>query len=135
MILYTSALDAKRRRVLRYAAGNLGCAAFCGFFAAVYEHFSFGVYADAMLFSFAPPLAAGLLLVLLALGRRAPSAASQNLLTAAAVTMAVGMLVTGVLEIYGTAHRLTVLYPIAAAILLVLSALLHRTRGEEPAQS
>lgn len=117
--MYTSALDAKRRRVLRFAFGNLAVSAFCGFFAAVYEHFSFGVYSDAMIFSFAPCLVSGLLFVLLALGKKAPDSAVLPLVTASAVTLAVGMIARGVVEIYGTDNRLLHVYPVAAGVILL----------------
>lgn len=107
--------------MLHYAAVHLGISGFCGIFAAIYEHFSFGVYSDAMIFSFMPCLFSGLLLVLTALGRRAPGKVFLELLTACVITMAVGMISAGVVEIYGTNNKLLYVYPVTAGVLLLLT--------------
>ena len=59
MTLSTLAIDPARRDVLRHAVLSLSFAVFCAFFGAVYEHFSFGVYSNFMIYAFAFPLAAG----------------------------------------------------------------------------
>ncbi len=105
--------------MLRFAAGNLAFATFCGIFAAVYEHFSFGVWSWQMVFSFAPCLIAGMLLVFAALGNRFPGRVCLETLTASAITFAVGMISTGVVAIYGTENDLLNVYPVAGGILLL----------------
>lgn len=120
--MYTSDIDEGRRRVLRCAAGNLLFAAFCALFGAVYEHFSFGVYSWYMIYAFAYPLAAGIFLVFAAAGRRRVSRLALDLISAAAVTFAVGSIAAGVVKIYGTENRLLIAYPIAGGVLLVLAA-------------
>ncbi len=108
--------------MLRFAAGNLVIATFCGIFAAVYEHFSFGVWSGQMVFSFAPCLTAGMLLVFAALGKRFPGRVCLETLTASAITFAVGMISAGVVEIYGTENDLLNVYPVAGGILLLAAA-------------
>ena len=75
-----------------------------------------------MLYSFIFPLAAGLILVLMALGKRPPGRAFLNLLGAASATFALGSLATGVIEIYGTDNLLLKVYPVAGSLMLLLAA-------------
>ena len=113
----TSAVD-KRRQITRHIRWNLCLAAFCGIFAAVYEHFSFGVFSRAMVFSFAAPLLTAIVLMILRTLHRHPGTLVLQLLGCTAATFAMGSIAKGVVEIYGTDEPLLQVYPVAGGILL-----------------
>ncbi|MBQ9197044.1 MAG: hypothetical protein IJ157_07345 [Clostridia bacterium] len=108
--------DPVRRRAIWYTAAAL----FCALFAWVYEQFSHGVWSYAMVFAFAYPLSGGTLCCLL-INRERPAGAA--LWRAGIATLTVGSLFRGALEIYGTSHRLTVVYPIAGTALCAAGAM------------
>ena len=85
-------------------------------FGLVYEHFSHGVFSWHMAFAFLIPLLGGVIPLLPVLRR-----ANATLWRCGILTLTVGSLVQGVLEIYGTTNRLCGLYGIAGGILLALS--------------
>ncbi|MBR1740290.1 MAG: hypothetical protein IJ733_00165, partial [Lachnospiraceae bacterium] len=80
---------------------------FTAFFGAVYEYFSFGVYSNYMLYAFAFPLVGGVFLFLgLSLfgsGRKIRERGFM-LYHYGIITLTVGSLVCGVVEIYGTTN-------------------------------
>lgn len=102
--------DPFRRKAVAYVLISLLCA----LFAAVYEMFSHGVWSYSMVFAFAFPLAGGALPVLLL---RDPSPAAAALWRAGLAAWTVGSIFRGALEIYGTTHALTLVYPAAGALL------------------
>ena len=95
--------------------------AFCGVFAAVYEHFSHGMFSAWMVYLFAWPLVGGVLPYAVAVIRR-PSWVDASVLMAwarlghhaAVATATVGSCLAGVFEIYGTSSSWVVVYWIAA---------------------
>ncbi len=94
-------------------------------FGAVYEYFSHDVLSYSMIYAFLPPLILGVLLhsVLRTAqekthGRSIPMPGGCFHAGVAALT--VGMIMNGVLEIYGTTNRLISVYWIAGAVLLIL---------------
>ena len=115
--MYTS-----ERKLLGNVLMMLGCSLFLALFGAIYEHFSHQVYSYFMLYAFALPLALGALPWALALwmGRRVPEG-GPGLWNAAVLTLALGSVLRGVLDIYGTTNRLLAVYPIAAAVLALLA--------------
>ena len=88
---------------------------------AVYEAFSHGVYSNYMIYAFMIPLVMGSLPYLAdnrgIIKKAGPVA--EGLLLAAIVTLTIGSIVRGVLEIYGTTNTLTTAYPILGAVLLL----------------
>jgi len=104
-----------------YVVASLACAAF----AAVYEHFSHGVYSVFMVGRFAWPLVLGAVPALLAglRGARVPPAARRAWALGVA-TLTAGSAFQGVLEIYGTTSPLVVAYWVAGPALLVLAVVL-----------
>ena len=74
-----------------------------------------------MIYAFAFPLAAGIILMIVFMRGGQPGRAFLNLFNAASATAALGSLASGVVEIYGTENRLLIVYPVAAAVLLVAS--------------
>ena len=111
--MYTS-----ERKLLGNVLMMLGCSLFLALFGAIYEHFSHQVYSYFMLYAFALPLALGALPWALALryGKRV-RAGVPALWDAAVLTLTVGSVLRGVLDIYGTTSRLLIAYPVAAAVL------------------
>ncbi len=96
-------------------------------FGAIYEHFSFGVYSPYMIYAFVYPLVLGVLpYTLLARAGRMPEsrAAGMTLWGFGIVTLTVGSIVTGVIDIYGTTNALTRFYPAVGILLLVAGAAL-----------
>ena len=109
-------------------------------FGAVYEHFSFGVYSNYMIYAFAAPLVLGVLPFLLfairKLGRAAhsdltatdaeslSSPTAESLWHTGVATLTVGSVFKGVLDIYGTTSSLTPAYWIAGGALLLAALIL-----------
>lgn len=90
-------------------------------FGAVYELFGHGVYSYYMIYAFAVPLAGGVLPFLLAAAgkiRKCPGPLSRHFYRSGIVTLTLGCILQGVLEIYGTTNALIRLYWIAGAVLL-----------------
>lgn len=114
-----------RRKALVYVLLSL----FCALFAAVYEHFGHGVWSYYMAFASVIPLAGGALPALL-LSDLSPVAAA--LWRAGLAAWTVGSLFCGALEIYGTSHALTVVYPALGALLCAaaLAAQIGHRRGK-----
>ena len=127
MTLYTSDID---KRLYSAGVKYLIAAAAVAAAGAVYEIFSHGVYSYYMIYAFMVPLAGGAIPCLLAAAggkkRRAGgqgSSLSAKLQLAAVATLTAGSLMKGVLEIYGTTNRLTVIYA-AAGLALTAAALI-----------
>ena len=114
----------------------------CAAIGAVYEYFSFGVYAYGMLYAFAFPLFLGLLPALLfaKTNRKLPPQGSRPLWHFGVSALTVGSFFSGALEIYGTASSLTKVYWFVGVGLLLLALLiwgLQKTgrAKEEPLQA
>ena len=124
--------DNKKQR--RAALTYLAVSAFCGFFAAVYEHFSHGVVSGFMVYLFAWPLLGALPCLLL---RTFPQRAARNFWGAGVATLTVGSCLTGVFEIYGSTAPLVCVYWYAGAALLAAgaAAYLSQRRPAAPAES
>ena len=88
---------------------------------AVYESFSHGVYSNYMIYAFMIPLVMGSLPYLAdsrgIIKKAGPVA--EALLLGSIITLSVGSVIRGVLEIYGTTNHLTVAYSIAGAAMLI----------------
>jgi len=96
----------------------------CAAFGAIYELFSHEVYSYFMLYAFLFLLIGGTLpFFVLACSRvRLPDEIACGLYHAGIAALTVGSLFTGVLDIYGTTNRLTAVYWIVGAGLVVLGA-------------
>ncbi len=108
---------------MRYFAA----AAFCILFAAVYEHFSHGVWSNYMVCLFVWPLLGGVPALLLPGIRTAlmPCRAVRNFWASGVATLTLGSCLAGVFEIYGTTAPLVAVYWYAGAALTVLAAGLY----------
>ena len=103
---------------------QLGFTVFVAIFGAIYEIFSHEVYSYYMIYAFMIPLVlgVGLYIWMLLFGKKYPEGLSLRMWNYGIITLAVGCVFKGVLEIYGTTNRLIVVYPIAAALLLGIGA-------------
>lgn len=105
-------------------------------FGAVYEHFSFGVYSNFMIYAFAIPLIGGTGMYLLRYlrGQKALLGLADSWLYHAAIaTFTVGSVIHGILAICGRPNSLTIVYLIAGIALLAASAIstvLKKKNGE-----
>ena len=115
------------KRALRYTIGAAVCAAF----GLIYEHFSFGVWSHFMGFAFVIPLLLGALPALLV--RRGPSPAAAQLYGGFVLTLTLGSLVRGALDIYGTTNGKLIAYPILAGLML-LAAVVCEIRSRRTAE-
>lgn len=115
----------EKRRMRRTSLIYLCITLFCGLFSAVYEHFSYGVYSNCMIYLFLFPLIGGVLpytVLGLTPHSRVPSAVSSRLFNSGVAALTVGSCVKGVLEIYGTSSVYLEFYW-AAGILLIVTGL------------
>lgn len=133
MTLSTSVIN---RSFLKIALNYLLFSIFVAFFGAVYEVFSHSVYSYFMLYAFAFPLIGGTLpyFLLAMYGGSArfakiklPTALSRGFYHCGIVTLTVGSVICGVLEIYGTTSYLSKYYWIVGGVLILLSLILYRT--------
>ena len=103
---------------------NIIGACFLALFGAIYEIFSHEVYSYFMLYAFAIPLLMGVLpYSILLIMEKYPDRKFLNLWNTAIATFSVGSVFAGVLSIYGTTNSLIIVYPIAGAVLVLLSLL------------
>ena len=97
---------------------------FLALFGAIYEIFSHEVYSYFMLYAFAIPLAMGVLpYSILMLKEKYPDRKFLNLWNTAIAIFSIGSIFAGVLAIYGTTNSLIIVYPIAGAVMVLLSLL------------
>ncbi len=95
---------------------------FLALFGAIYEIFSHEVYSYFMLYAFAIPLAMGVLpYSILMLKEKYPDRKFLNLWNTAIAIFSIGSIFAGVLAIYGTTNSLIIVYPIAGAVMVLLS--------------
>ena len=121
----------------KQAVKQLGWVLFFGLLGAVYERFSHEVYSYYMIYGFAVPLVLGVLPYgLLALGEhRLPGEMALRFWNCGIITLTLGCIFRGVLDIYGTTNRLLIVYPAAGALLLaagiVCAIAYEKNRGRE----
>ncbi len=95
---------------------------FLALFGAIYEIFSHEVYSYFMLYAFAIPLTMGVLpYSILLFKEKYPDRRFLNLWNTAIATFSIGSIFAGVLAIYGTTNSLIIAYPIAGAVMVLLS--------------
>lgn len=104
------------KRAVRYALA----AAVCAVFGLIYEHFSFGVWSNFMGLAFLIPLLLGALPALFMRKERSPVTA--QLYGGFVLTLTLGSLVKGALDIYGTTNGKLIAYPILAGLMLLAAA-------------
>ena len=115
---------------LKHALVSIGCALFLALSGAVYEHFSYGVYSNFMIYAFAAPLISGALQLLALFFGKLPQARTLFLLHTSAAAFTAGCLVTGIIRISGRDHALLPVFFVLGGVLAV-SALISYIK--EPA--
>ncbi|MCR5155803.1 MAG: hypothetical protein K6C96_03865 [Butyrivibrio sp.] len=98
--------------------------AFLALFGAIYELFSHGVTSYYMIYAFGIPLIMGVLpYEVMLIKNKFPGKPFTDIWNTAIATLSIGCVFKGVLEIYGTTNRLIIVYPIAGAVLVLISLL------------
>ncbi|MBR3446530.1 MAG: hypothetical protein IKH27_01825 [Oscillospiraceae bacterium] len=119
--MFTSDINAADKKSLKHIAVCIGCALFLALFGAVYEHFSYGVYSNFMIYAFTPPLIAGMLLLLALLCGKPPQERTLFLLHCASAACTAGCLVTGIVRVSGRTHALLPVFAVLGGVLLILA--------------
>ena len=130
MILCTLDIKQMKTQVLIYIIETL----FCILFAIIYESFSHGVFSKFMILAFLIPLILGVIVTyILCFFKREklPTALENKLYNAGVVTLTVGSIMEGVLQIYGTTNVKIFLYLIFGILLLTISILFYIFRNEK----
>ena len=111
-------------KLLRAVLINVAVASFCALLGAIYEHYSHGVISYFMIYAFAPSLVFGALvpLVIKVAGKKYPHPTASWFWNAGIATLTVGSIFYGVIEIYGTTNRLSIVYPVVGGIMLLVGA-------------
>ena len=125
MSISQPAKNSVRNLFFRHARTLLFCSVFLALFGTVYEHFSFGVWSYFMVYAFAPCLIGSLWLLLISSRKIRFAHLFLGLLESGIIILTLGMLLGGVIEIYGTDNHLLIVYPILG-LLLFASALIVR---------
>lgn len=122
--MYTS--DHSQKSLISYGLAHFLFTFFLALFGAVYEKFSHGVYSYYMIYAFVIPLTLGVfpILCLLCLKKQAPEGMAADIWSFGVITLAVGSVFQGILDIYGTTNRLIIIYPIVGVILLIFCAII-----------
>ena len=113
----------------RHAVNLLSVSAFIAFFGAIYEYFSFGVWSYYMVYAFAPSLLGGLWLLKLCRSKYPAGHLFLALLESAIIVLTFGMILSGIVAIYGSENHLLIAYPILGLLLLagaVITRLVQR---------
>lgn len=121
----------KNRTLIWYAAATVCCIAF----GQIYEYFGFGVTSRYMHLAFLIPLLLGLLPALAGTrGRFFCTGTGRMFWRLGVLTLTIGSLFRGALDIYGTQSALTVVYPVAGGVCLAAGVIVfagYRGSGEE----
>jgi peptidoglycan/LPS O-acetylase OafA/YrhL len=99
----------------------------------IYEHFSHDIYSYSMMYAFSVPLVLGTLLnmILERLRAHSPGSLTRQLWHCGVATLTIGLLVSGVFQIYGSASIwINVYYPVGA-LLLLISGILYFTHDRK----
>lgn len=109
--MYTS--DKNLKTSLQRIMNGLILTAFCAVFGEIYELFGHGVYSDFMIYAFMIPLMFSVIpsVFLLLFGKKEMPDIARHLWNYGVATLTVGCFFQGILEIYGTTNRLSVIYP------------------------
>lgn len=105
-------------------------AALTAVFGLLYEHFSHGVVSYRMVLAFLFPLLGGTGLWLLS-RPAVPDRTSRSVYACGILTLTVGSILSGILEIYGTTNRLCRFYWFAGIGLTLLGSILCTVRRQK----
>lgn len=113
----------QRQKCLRYTMHCLNLTLAAALFGLIYESFSHGVYAYNMIYAFLFPLIGGVLpgVIIVLRDKGTPPDISLTTSILGLITLTIGSLSSGVLEIYGTTSVLTPIYWAGGAVLIGIS--------------
>ena len=95
-------------------------------FSLIYEMFSHGVYSNYMLLAFLFPLFGGVVIYSILLkNKNIISGIGMNIYDMSLITIMIGSIIKGVLEIYGTTNSLIMIYWLAGILLLMISIIFN----------
>ena len=116
-----SILDIKRT-IIKYIFFTI----FILVFGQIYEHFSFGVISNYMIYAFLIPLILGLLInTIIYFTKIVPSKTGSCLYNNGIITLTVGSILRGVLDIYGTTNMYLKIYLYAGVLLIIAGIILY----------
>lgn len=116
-----SILDIKRT-IIKYIFFTI----FILVFGQIYEHFSFGVISNYMIYAFLIPLILGLLInTIIYFTKIVPSKMGSCLYNKGIITLTVGSILRGVLDIYGTTNMYLKIYLYAGVLLIIAGIILY----------
>ena len=116
-----SILDIKRT-IIKYIFFTI----FILVFGQIYEHFSFGVISNYMIYAFLIPLILGLLInTIIYFTKIVSSKMGSCLYNNGIITLTVGSILRGVLDIYGTTNMYLKIYLYAGVLLIIAGIILY----------
>ena len=116
-----SILDIKRT-IIKYIFFTI----FILVFGQIYEHFSFGVISNYMIYAFLIPLILGLLInTIIYFTKIVPSKTGSCLYNNGIITLTVGSILRGVLDIYGTTNMYLKIYLYAGVLLIIAGIIFY----------
>ena len=116
-----SILDIKRT-IIKYIFFTI----FILVFGQIYEHFSFGVISNYMIYAFLIPLILGLLInTIIYFTKIVPSKTGSCLYNNGIITLTVGSILRGVLDIYGTTNMYLKIYLYAGVLLIIVGIIIY----------
>lgn len=124
MILYMLDINTTKKQIYKYLIISI----FFLIFSSIYEMFSHGVYSSYMMFAFTIPLLLGSLVYViiykLSLNKYF-SYLGIKLYNCFIITLIIGSLMKGFLDIYGTTNKLISIYLVISVSLLILSIIIN----------
>ena len=119
--MFTSGIKNDRQKATLTAFAFTAGAVLTAILSFIYELFSHQVYSGFMLYAFLIPFLGGGLVygVMSGIDRAYPGRVAYNAYNSGLVTLTVGSLFKGALEIYGTDNKLTIVFWLAGGLLVI----------------
>lgn len=127
MILSASGIERSEKEIEKLVLTYLIITLVCAGFGAVYEFFSHGVYSYYMLYAFMIPFLGGTVYFycILYFRSKIPRCIARRFQHFGLLTVTVGCMVCGILEIYGTTNYLVNIYFIVGGMFLVIGNFIY----------
>lgn len=127
MILSASGIERSGKEIEKLVFTYLIITLVCAGFGAVYEFFSHGVYSYYMLYAFMIPFLGGTVYFycILYFRSKIPRCIARRFQHFGILTVTVGCMVCGILEIYGTTNHLVNIYFIVGGVFLVIGNFMY----------
>jgi len=127
VILSASGIERSGKEIEKLVFTYLIVTLVCAGFGAVYEFFSHGVYSYYILYAFMIPFLGGTVYFycILYFRSKIPGCIARRFQHFGILTLTVGCMVCGILEIYGTTNRLVIFYFIVGGMFLVIGNFMY----------